>query len=988
VYAVKGFASGEALLEQLSRSAPPDLILLDWQLPGVSGLEVCRSIRERFDDSALPILMLTIRGARADFIQGLAAGANDYLAKPVDELELMARVRTFLSMRQRTQELRERESLLATTLTSIGDAVITTNARSNITFLNPAAETLTGWSKNDATGRPLSEILRLLHEHTRAKVKSSAEKVLRDGVAAGLPHRRLLVRKDGSEMPIDDSAAPIRGQNGALVGAVLVLRDQTAARKQENELRTFRALIDASSDFIAFGKPEGSLQYLNPAGQKLSGVAGQEAARRTNTVDYFTPETAGQSMSAMFPLVLSGGYFRGETVFRNLQTNESVPMLQDTFGIRDENGELQTVATISRDLRERKRGEAALEALLLREQTARAEGLRERERLYALLMQAPAPIAILEGPQHVFTFANPAYRALVNGRDIVDKPLHEALPDVREQGFDKLLDQVMATGEKVFGKEVPIKLEHHVGDERLILNFVYVPKRNAEGQIDGVLMSGSDVTEQVRARWNVEALAGELRQSEERLRRVVEASGAGLWDLDAKDGRIKADARFLTLMGAPQEMPMTLQSALDGLHESDRDRVAKAVAGAMAGENGGRYSMEFRSVRASDGVVRWLESRGQVVFDGEGKAKNLPGAMTDISARKAAEAEREQALNRVVEVLETMGDIFFALDPQWRLALVNRNYEKWTRTRREDTVGRIFWELYPDAAEPDSVYWREYHRCSQERVAVQFLDFYAPLGFWADVRAHPTADGGIAVFIRDVSAEKRAEESLRRQTEFEQQLIGIVSHDLRNPLNAILLSSSILKRGEELSDKDLNGVVRIQNAAERAARMVSDLLDFTQARLGGGIPIEPRPADLRALTRNVIDEVEAAYPGRELVVSHEGETQGYWDPDRLAQVLQNLATNALKYSPEESVVRVTTSGQDGWTSLSVHNSGAPISAQLLPGIFEPLRRGTSDVDHSGRSIGLGLYIVKQVVDAHKGTVEVRSDDASGTTFTVRLPRGG
>jgi phosphoserine phosphatase RsbU/P len=343
-------------------------------------------------------------------------------------------------------------------------------------------------------------------------------------------------------------------------------------------------------------------------------------------------------------------------------------------------------------------------------------------------------------------------------------------------------------------------------------------------------------------------------------------------------------------------------------------------------------------------------------------------------------------LKRVVEVLETMGDIFFALDPQWRLALVNRNYEKYTRTRREDTVGRIFWELYPDAAAPESVYWREYHRCSQERVAVQFLDYYAPLGFWADVRAYPTSDGGIAVFIRDVSAEKRAEERLKRQTEFEQQLIGIVSHDLRNPLNAILLSSSILKRREELSDKDIKGVVRIQNSAERAARMVNDLLDFTQARLGGGIPIEPRQADLRSLTRNVIDEVEAAYPGRELIISHDGETQGSWDPDRLGQVLQNLATNALKYSPEGSAVRISTSTQDGWISLSVHNQGAPIAAQLLPGIFEPMRRGTNEVDHSGRSIGLGLYIVKQVVEAHKGTVEVRSDEASGTTFTVRLPR--
>ena len=168
--------------------------------------------------------------------------------------------------------------------------------------------------------------------------------------------------------------------------------------------------------------------------------------------------------------------------------------------------------------------------------------------------------------------------------------------------------------------------------------------------------------------------------------------------------------------------------------------------------------------------------------------------------------------------------------------------------------------------------------------------------------------------------------------------------------------------------------------------MVKDLLDFTQARLSGGIPLAARVADLRAIARGVLDEVEAAYPGRDIAVEHEGDTQGEWDADRLGQVLQNLVTNALKYSPQDTPVQVATFAEDGWVSMKVHNTGAPIPPEMMPKLFEPLRRGTSELDRTGRSIGLGLYIVKHIVDAHQGKIEVRSNHHEGTTFTVRLPR--
>ena len=195
----------------------------------------------------------------------------------------------------------------------------------------------------------------------------------------------------------------------------------------------------------------------------------------------------------------------------------------------------------------------------------------------------------------------------------------------------------------------------------------------------------------------------------------------------------------------------------------------------------------------------------------------------------------------------------------------------------------------------------------------------------------------------------------------------------------------MLARREEMSDDINKTVVRIQNATERASRMVKDLLDFTQARLGGGIPIHPVATDIHALTHGALVEVEATHPDRVVHFTQSGSGQGIWDPDRLAQAVQNLVTNALRYSPPGSPVRVSTKGDADAVAISIHNAGAPIPADVQQHLFEPFQRG-HPADPTTRSVGLGLSIVKQIVGAHRGTIDMHSAESDGTTFTMRLPR--
>jgi signal transduction histidine kinase len=246
---------------------------------------------------------------------------------------------------------------------------------------------------------------------------------------------------------------------------------------------------------------------------------------------------------------------------------------------------------------------------------------------------------------------------------------------------------------------------------------------------------------------------------------------------------------------------------------------------------------------------------------------------------------------------------------------------------------------------------------------------------------------GFVKITRDISGRKRIEEELRKRAEFEQQLIGIVSHDLRTPLSAITLGTTLLLRSDSLQDRHRTTLMRILSSAERAQRLIGNLLDFTQARVGGGFVLQYRPVDLHEFISWVVEEVRLVHPEQEIEFESSGDGQGEWDSDRLAQIITNLLNNAVLHGQEDEPVQVRVSGEPDTVSISVHNWGPAIPPEALPHLFEPMRRGTRAARPSGnKSVGLGLYIVQQIVVAHGGTIEVHSSAQQGTTFVVCLPR--
>jgi signal transduction histidine kinase len=217
--------------------------------------------------------------------------------------------------------------------------------------------------------------------------------------------------------------------------------------------------------------------------------------------------------------------------------------------------------------------------------------------------------------------------------------------------------------------------------------------------------------------------------------------------------------------------------------------------------------------------------------------------------------------------------------------------------------------------------------------------------------------------------------------------LAILGHDLRAPLQAISMSTELLLRKATLEGDALTCAINIKRGARHMAVMVSDLLELVRSRLGKSLPIEPKPMDLADAAHAAIAEACAGNPECDPIVRVVGDTHGVWDAGRLDQLLQNLIGNALQHGLNKRDVTVTVTGEPDSVRLTVHNFGVPIPDDAIPTLFDPLVRSASeDLGQPTTSLGLGLFIVKEVVDAHGGTIDVSSNQADGTLFTVVLPR--
>jgi PAS domain S-box-containing protein len=512
-----------------------------------------------------------------------------------------------------------------------------------------------------------------------------------------------------------------------------------------------------------------------------------------------------------------------------------------------------------------------------------------------------------------------------------------------------------------------------------------------------------------QARAEAEASLARLRETEAGLRRweeIFTRLGVGVVGVSADDNIIRdVNPAFARMHGyTPEEL-------LGRPLESTFAPEARGVLPRHAAVANSKASHEYESLHLRKDGSRFPAFTHVTAFrDAAGKVERRVATVLDITQRRAMELERQRLLGemeaeraRLAAVLDQLpAGVFIAEAPTGRLVMGNRLVEALTgrpfqpSSSTEDYERDYAQSLHADGR-PYTSEEMPLRRSLLKGEAVQGEEmvFQHPNGDRVTVLISSAPirdrDGAIVAAVAtlvDVTERRRVQEAALEAARFGERLIAIVTHDLRNPLNAIHLSATQLLHSEGLPERERRLATRIARSGERMMRMISELLDFTRGRLGGGIPIHRVPGDVRAVVRQGVEELEAAWPDRRLSLKvGPGRYDGKWDGDRLLQVVSNLGGNALQYSPPDSPITFSLSDTADAVVLEVHNTGEPIPPELVPHLFDPFRRGVT-AGHSGGAggLGLGLYIVEQVVKGHGGRIEVTSTAQAGTTFRVSLPR--
>ncbi len=515
-YEVLGIAATGEDAVVLTVHRRPDLVLMDISLEGsMDGITAAEAIRSQYD---VPVVYLTAHSDAATLARAKLTGPVGYVLKPFDERDLATQIEMALYRFQADRQVREQREWLRVTLTSIGDAVVATDAEGRITFVNPVAEMLTGWTSEEAAGQPVESVCRLVNEQTGQPLPDPVAIVLRERRAVGLANHAALVTKDGRTVPIEDSAAPIRDDAGQVLGAVLVFHDVTEKRRVQEALRQakdeleqrvqmrtadlrqamnslqterqrFRDALDRLPAYLVLLSPDYSVRFANRFFEERFG-----ASHGRRCFEYLFQRTEPCDNCESFKALQKRSPHRWEWTGPDGRTYD----IYD-FPFTDVDGS-QLVMEVGLDITQRRQAEAELE----RHRHHLEEMIQERtSQLEAVMQTLPVGVAICNAEGGNIR-SNPAFERIWGGprpetRDFADYVCYKAWwaetgEPVKPDEWASAL--AVQKGETVVGQEMQI--QRFDGTRAFIYNSA-APIRRADGHIVGSAVAIMDVTARAEA---------------------------------------------------------------------------------------------------------------------------------------------------------------------------------------------------------------------------------------------------------------------------------------------------------------------------------------------------------------------------------------------------------------------------------------------------------------------------------------------------------
>ncbi|WNZ65936.1 ATP-binding protein [Myxococcus sp. MxC21-1] len=496
-----------------------------------------------------------------------------------------------------------------------------------------------------------------------------------------------------------------------------------------------------------------------------------------------------------------------------------------------------------------------------------------------------------------------------------------------------------------------------------------------------------------------------LRSSEERLRMALAAGQLGVVELQYERGVLSWDERALQHLGLPPGTSPTLKEAAARIHPDDVNRARRTIEQALR-PGAEAIRLECR-VQGWDGVQRFLLAMVKTHFDAQGKPDRVVGALQDVTEQRSAERERE----RLATIVEQSPDFIGVGDPSGRAVWVNDAGRRLLGLGRDEDITR--YHLRDFFLAEDQTYVDEHIAAAilqggRREGAFRFR--YFPTGEPIAAQYHTFAlvehdtqrQMGIATVGRDIRAQKRLEaererllarervarEEAEEANRLKDEFLATISHELRTPLTAVLGWVQMLRTGTLPPEKRERALATVERNARAQGQLVEDLLDVSRI-MTGKLKLDVSSVDVSQVVEAVLESLRPAAEAKGIRIQAALDSGGtiMGDMSRLQQVVWNLLSNAVKFTPKGGRVQVLVERRNSSVEITVADTGQGISPQFLPHVFERFRQADGSTTRKAGGLGLGLAIVRHLVELHGGTVTATSEgEGRGATFIVSLPQ--
>lgn len=885
--------------------------------------------------------------------------------------------------------VQDSERKLEVTLNSIADAVIATDREARVTLMNHVAELLTGWTQDEAVGRAIPEIFKIINKETRQPIAVPVIETLLYGTAQGSSDSVLILR-DGNQCNIANSCAPIRDHDGQVIGAVLVFRDVTAEIAAQQALMDTNELVKTIlgtvvDGIVTFHVDSNLIATVNPAAEKMFG--------------YEANELIGKRFSSIVPELSED---RGSLEYYNATPEERANGL-----VREVTGLLKNGQTFPMEIavNEMRLGGQRFFTGVLRNISARKHAeavMRESEYRYRNLFESidegfcVAEMIYENGKivDQLFLEINPSFEkqsGLVNAQG---RFLRDFVPDMEDEWF--------ATYQEVLETGTPLRFEYEAKAFHRWLD-IYTCRLGEAGS-KKVAILFTNVTERKRSEQA-------LRESDERVRLATEATGVGIWEWNIAEDVMRWDAQMFRIYGVTPT-PDGLVKREDWLQHlmPDDRRSQQALDSNMKLRE--RSSREFRIHRKGETETRYIQSVETMRVNARGYIESIVGTNLDITELKRTEAILRDSERHLRAVIDALPVAIYTTDANGLLTHYNQAAVDFSG--RTPQIGQDQWSINETlfSANGDPMPADQCHMAIALREDRQLLGAEAiamrPDGSRVWFTAHPTPlhdtrgklIGGINMMI-DITERKRldqvllennielkkaknlAEKANRAKSDF----LSNMSHELRTPLSAILGFAQLIDASNPPpTPSQKRSVEQILQAGWYLLDLINEILDLTLIE-SGRMPVSMETVSLAELIHEFETMIEPQALNRNITLkfpTFENPVVVRADSTRLKQALINLLSNAIKYNRQHGEVTVTCSDcGPNRVRISVKDTGDGLPPEKLAQLFQPFNRlGKENSAEEGT--GIGLVMTKRLVKLMGGTIHVKSAPGKGTTFSIDL----